>query len=102
MPHTIYDIARGKGPIWRFEDKGQAINFCAKYNIDFGNIIERIIKSVDEVEKETGINYGCQPCGRLIHKECNGAKPGAFYYPTECPMFDPGEEFNREKEEAGW
>lgn len=38
-------------------------------------------------EKETGINYGCLPCLLLAHWKCKGEKPGAFYYPTECPEF---------------
>lgn len=38
-------------------------------------------------ERETGINYGCLPC-ILLNKECQGAKPGSFYYPSECPSFE--------------
>lgn len=38
-------------------------------------------------EKETGINYGCLPCSNLQSKKCKGSKPGAFYYPDECPEF---------------
>lgn len=44
-----------------------------------------------EKEKESGINYGCFPC-ILLKRECQGAKPGAFYYPSECPSFELEEE----------
>jgi len=83
MPITKYEVSN-----WIFQEKGSAINFCVKRNIPFYNIRKFEEKTVAEVEQETGINYGCFPCTLLQTKECKGAKPGSFYYPSECPEFE--------------
>lgn len=99
MSHKYYKIRHGLN--WGFLQKGQAINFCIKHDISFDFIKVSEIKTVAEVEAETGINYGCQPCTRLATGECKGEKPSTFYYPDECPSFY--NEIEEEKRiEAGW
>jgi hypothetical protein len=77
-----------------FHEKGQAINYCIKEDLPFHSIEEKWVKTVKEVEDETGVNYGCQPCDLLASGDCNGAKPGSFYYPHECPGFSNEDDEN--------
>ena len=87
MPEIKYKIA-----YWLFGEYGQAVDYCIKNNKSINNIKKEEYKTVAEVEKETGVNYGCQPCIEWNEGRCEGAKPGAFYYPTECPSFSDGNE----------
>ena len=91
MPDIRYQI----GHYWYCE-KGAAINHCIKYNISIDSIIKKEFETVAEYEKRTGKNYGCAPCMLLANGDCNGDKPGSFYYPHECPEFTTGEEYEDE------
>lgn len=83
MPETRYGVRN-----WIFCEKGSAIDYCVKHNISFEEIHQYEQKTVAETEKETGINYGCFPCLLLQSGKCKGAKPGSFYYPSECYCFE--------------
>ena len=87
MPDKIYKIRN-----WLFSEYGRAVDHCIKHDLPLANIKMEMRKTVAEVEKETGVNYGCQPCIEWHEGRCQGAKPGAFYYPTECPSFSDGHE----------
>jgi hypothetical protein len=77
-----YNIKKtGMGDIYGY---GRAVNCCIKGNRPLSDI------------EETKINYGCHPCLNLINGECKGAKPGSFYYPTECDGFATEEYWEEE------
>lgn len=79
--------------MYAFCEKGGAINHCIKKNVSINSIIKKEYETVAEYEERTGKNYGCAPCLLLVNEDCEGAKPGSFYYPDECPGFTTGEEY---------
>jgi len=97
MPEKRYIVGH-----WGYDSYGEAVNHCIKHNLCLESITMREYETPREYEERTGINYGCAPCDRLEDNSCKGAKPGAFYYPDECPMFYNAEAEQEAEDYEAW